>query len=309
MRPYRFTLRQLQYAVALADLASFRRAAEQCHVSQPSLSAQLRELEDALGVQLFERDRRGVMITGAGSQLVERMRRVLAVVDDVRADAAQFLDPFAGTLRIGAIPTVGPYLLPAAARVLRKKYPRLTLAWLEEKTETLVRRIQHGKLDGGFLALEADIGDLEHETIQKDDFVLAMPPGHRLAKPSTPVPFRELAGEQVLLLDDGHCLRDQVVEFCTQRGVDELSVRATSLPTLVQMVSADMGITLLPRIAVPAEIPRSDIRTRPLARPAPRRTIVLAWRRRSALAGAMRQIADTVRRAVNAAGPATPAAR
>ena len=301
MKPYKFTLRQLQYAVALADLASFRRAAEHCHVSQPSLSAQLRELEDALGVQLFERDRRGVRITGAGSQLVERMRSVLAVVDDVRTDAAQFLDPFAGTLRIGAIPTIGPYLLPAATRVLQEEYPRLTLVWLEGKTDALVRRIQHGKLDGGFLALEADIGDLDHATIREDDFVLALPFGHRLAHPSTPVPSRELVGEQVLLLDDGHCLRDQVVEFCTERGVEELSVRATSLPTLVQMVSANMGITLLPRIALPAEVPRSGLRTRPLARPAPRRTIVLAWRRRSALAGALRQIGDTVRRALDAA--------
>ena len=300
MRPHSFTLRQFQYAVAVAELGSFRRAAEACHVAQPSLSAQLRELEAALGVQLFERDRRGARITTAGSELIERMRRVLAEVDEVRGAARQFLDPLAGTLRIGAIPTIGPYLLPTATLALRREHPRLTLAWLEEKTETLVRRIQHGRLDGAFLALEGELGDLDHETIEEDPFVLALPAGHRLGRSSAPVPVGALRGEHILLLDDGHCLRDQVVEFCSRRGVEELSVRATSLPTLVQMVAANMGVTLLPRMAVPTEILRSDLRTRPITRPEPHRTVVLAWRRQSALAAALREVAATVRRAVRA---------
>ncbi len=300
MKSYSFTLRQLQYAVAVADASGFHRAAEQCHVSQPSLSAQVRALEEALGVQLFERDRRGMMITTAGSELIERMRRVLADVDDVRSATSQFLDPRAGTLRIGAIPTIGPYLLPTATRALRKEHPRLTLTWLEEKTDALIRGIRQGKLDGGFLALEAGIADLDYETIEDDPFVLATPAGHPLGRGSAPIPFNRLQGERILLLDEGHCFRDQVIEFCSRRGVEQLSVRATSLPTLVQMVSANMGITLLPRMAMPAEIPRSDLRTRPITEPVPHRTVVLAWRRRSALAAVMREIAGAVRRAVRA---------
>ena len=267
-------------------------------MSQPSLSAQVGELEAALGVQLVERDRRGVMITTAGSELIERMRRVLVEVDDVSEAARRFPDPLAGTLRIGVIPTIGPYLLPTVAPVLHKELPRLTLAWLEDKTEALVRRIRHGNLDGALLALEADIGALNYETIEEDPFVLATPPAHRLGRSSAPIPFSRLRGEHILLLDEGHCFRDQVIEFCSGRGVEELSFRATSLPTLVQMVCANMGITLLPRISVPTETLRSDLVTRPITRPVPHRTIVLAWRRQSALSEAMRKIAQTVRRAV-----------
>lgn len=298
MDHYDFSLRQLQYVVAVADTKSFRRAAERCHVSQPSLSAQVAEIEAALKVQLFERDRRRVMITAAGSELIERMRRVLVDADEVSMAARRFLDPLAGTLRIGVIPTIGPYLLPAVAAELRKELPRLTLAWLEDKTEALVRRIRHGSLDGAFLALESDIGDVSYEAIKQDPFVLAMPPGHRLGSSSAPVPVSCLRGEHILLLDEGHCFRDQVIEFCSGRGVEELGFRATSLPTLVHMASANMGVTLLPLIAVPAETLRSDLVTRPIERPAPHRTIILAWRRQSALSEAMRKISQTVRHAV-----------
>ena len=168
MSHYDFSLRQIQYAVAVADLKSFRRAAERCNVSQPSLSSQVAEIETALGVRLFERDRRGVMITTAGTELIERMRRVLVETDDLSKAARRFVDPLAGTLRIGVIPTIGPYLLPAAAAALRKELPRLALAWLEDKTEALVRRVRLGKLDGALLALESDIGDLSYETIRQE---------------------------------------------------------------------------------------------------------------------------------------------
>ncbi len=298
MRTCNFTLRQMQYVVAVADQGGFRRAAERCHVAQPSLSAQVRELETALGVRLFERDRRGVALTAAGTELVERMRRILVDAQDVENAARRFLDPLAGALRIGAIPTIGPYLLPGASRALATKYPRLTLTWLEEKTESLIRRIQHGDLDGAFLAREAGVADLDCETIQDDPFVLAVSPEHRLGSSHGPVPFHRLRGERVLLLDEGHCLRDQVMEFCAGRGVAELSVRATSLPTLVQMVIANMGITLLPRIAAPTGTSRSDLRIRPISEPAPGRTVALAFRGRSAVAGAMRAIAGTVRSAI-----------
>ncbi len=298
MESCNFTLRQMQYVVAVSDTGSFRRAAERCHVAQPSLSAQVREIETALGVRLFERDRRGVAITAAGSELVERMRRILVEVQDVESAARSFLDPLAGTLRLGAIPTIGPYLLPGASLALAKAHPRLTLAWREEKTDALIRRIHHGGLDGAFLAREAGLADLDYETIKDDPFVLATPRNHPLGDTTGPIPFRRLRGEQVLLLDEGHCLRDQVMEFCARRGVTELSVRATSLPTLVQMVGANMGITLLPHIAVPTETLRTDLRTRPISDPVPGRTVVLAWRRRSAVVEAMHEIAGTIRNAI-----------
>lgn len=298
MSHYDFSLRQIQYAVAVADMKSFRRAAERCNVSQPSLSSQVAEIETALGVRLFERDRRGVMITTAGTELIERMRRVLVETDDLNKAARRFVDPLAGTLRIGVIPTIGPYLLPAAAAALRKELPRLALAWLEDKTEALVRRVRLGKLDGALLALESDIGDLSYETIRQDPFVLAIPRDHRLGSSSAPVPFSRLRGEHILLLDEGHCFRDQVIELCRGRGIEEHSFRATSLPTLVQMACANRGITLLPLISVATETLRSDLVTRPIARPEPYRTIVLAWRRQSALSEAMRNIARTVQSAL-----------
>ena len=298
MTKHDFSLRQLQYVVAVADTKSFRQAAERCGVSQTSLSAQVAKVEAALKVQLFERDRRRVLITAGGSELIECMRNVLVDADDVSIAAQRFLEPLAGTLRIGVIPTIGPYLLPTVAATLRQELPRLTLAWLEDKTETLVRQIRHGSLDGAFLALEADIGDVTYEVITKDPFVLAVPPCHHLGNSSTPIPFSSLKGEHLLLLDEGHCFRDQVIEFCSGIGVYELGFRSTSLPTLVQMASANMGITLLPLIAVPTETLRSDLVTRPIERPVPHRTIILAWRRQSALSVAMQKISQTVQRAL-----------
>src|SRR5437899_2391798 len=180
------TVRQLQYVVAVAETRSFRRAAESCFVSQPSLSAQIADLEGALNVKLFERDRRGVLLTAAGAELVERARRVLVDLEDLLEAARHHVDPLAGTLRVGVIPTIGPYLLPEIDPALRKAYLRLRLLWTEEKTEVLVQRIEHGELDAAFLALEADLGDLEHEVIGLDPFVLAVPEAHELARARRP---------------------------------------------------------------------------------------------------------------------------
>src|SRR6478736_6451693 len=193
--PHPTSLRQLQYAVAIADTRSFRRAAERCGVSQPPLSAQIAQLEGALGVRLFERDRRRVLLTPAGEELIERARRVLIDADDL-VDAARGLgDPLAGTLAVGVIPTVSPYLLPAAAPAIRRAHPRLTVRWLEEKTEILARELHAGRLDAALLALEADLGGpLQREVIGRDRFVLAAPPTHPLAKRSRPASLGELRG-------------------------------------------------------------------------------------------------------------------
>ncbi len=281
--------------VAVAEMLSFRRAAELCNVSQPSLSAQVAELETALGFPLFERDRRGVLVTAAGQEIISRARRVLVEADDFVEAANRFLDPLAGTLRIGVIPTIGPYLRPRVVPGLRKAYPRMMLIWIEDKTEVLVRSVAHGDLDAALLALEADLGDLEHDVIAVDPFVLAMPPEHRLSRGEKRVSRNQLRGERILLLDDGHCFRDQVLEYCSSAMLEELGFRATSLPTLAQMVSTGAGITLLPSISVPTETNRSQLSVRSFSRPEPFRTIVLGWRRRSALAGTLRKIAETIR--------------
>jgi LysR family hydrogen peroxide-inducible transcriptional activator len=295
MNSYNFTLRQLQYILAVADALSFRQAAERCHVSQPSLSAQVAEMEAALGIALFERDRRGVLVTAAGQELVARARRVLMEADDFAETANRYVDPLAGSLRIGVIPTIGPYLLPRVVPALRRAYPRMMLIWREDKTEVLVRAVAQGELDASLLALEADIGDLEHHVIAVDPFVLATPKRHSLSDGSSPVRRRELRGERVLLLDDGHCFRDQVLEYCSNSKVEELGFRATSLATLTQMVSSGAGITLLPSIAVSTESRRAQLAIRRFSRPEPYRTIVLAWRRRSAFADTLRSIAQSLR--------------
>jgi LysR family hydrogen peroxide-inducible transcriptional activator len=297
LSPLSLSLRQLQYAVAVADTLSFRAAAERCHVAQPSLSAQLAQLEDSLGVRLFERDRRRVLPTTAGRDLVERARRVLREADDLVEAAARAGDPLAGRLALGVIPTISPYLLPAAAPALRKAYPRLAVVWREEKTADLARAVREGTLDAALLALEADIGDVEREVIARDPFVLATPPRHPLGTATGLVRPSELREAPVLLLDDGHCFRDQALAVCSRARMREGEFRATSLSTLAQMVASGAGVTLLPALAVPTETARVGLRVRPFAEPVPHRTIGLVWRRSSPLAPALRQVAATIREA------------
>jgi len=293
--PHPFSLRQLQYAVAVAETRNFRRAAALCGVSQPSLSAQLAGLEGALGVRLFERDRRHVLLTAAGEALVARARRILTETDDLVDGARLLANPLAGTLRIGVIPTISPYLLPGVVQALRHDQPRLTVRWTEDKTDVLVRALESGALDAALLALEANLGDLAHEEIGRDPFVLATPRRHPLGKPSAPATARDLRGAHVLLLDDGHCLRDQALAVCGGAHAQELGFRATSLPTLAQMVASGAGITLLPKMAVPTEGRRAAIALRPFADEKAFRTIGLVWRRTSPLAPALRDIAATIR--------------
>ncbi len=298
------TLRQLQYAVAVAESLSFRRAAEACRVSQPALSAQIAELEGTLGVTLFERDRRRVMVTAAGAEVLLRARRVLVEADDLVSSARRAGDPFSGALRVGVIPTISPYLLPALVPAIRGEHPKLAIQWLEERTRVLVDRLDAGSLDAAVLALEADLGALEHAVLLRDPFVLAAPVGHRLAKGRGPVKLDDLRGAEMLLLDEGHCLRDQALSFCADADVREAGFRATSLSTLAQMVAGGAGVTLLPQIAVATEARRGDLRIRRIAAPTPKRTLVLAWRRRSPLAGALQTLAATCRSAAEHAARA-----
>jgi LysR family hydrogen peroxide-inducible transcriptional activator len=300
--PHPFTLRQLQYALAVADELSFRKAAARCHVSQPSLSAQLGQMEEALGVRLFERDRRRVLPTGAGRPLIERMRRLVLEADDLVEAARRAGDPLTGTLRVGVIPTISPYLLPLAAPRLRARFPRLTLEWREDRTADLIAGLNAGSLDAALLALEADVGDVESAVIATDPFVLAAPPAHALARKETPASTAELRGAEVLLLDDGHCFRDQALEVCSGAQAREVGYRATSLATLVQMVAGGAGVTLLPALAVPTEAARAKLRVRTFSRPAPHRTIALVWRKRSPLAPALAAVAGVIREGYPAGG-------
>lgn len=296
--PHPFSLRQLQYVVAVADALSFSKAAEHCHVSQPSLSAQVAELEHALGMRLFERDRRNVLLTVAGQQMIERARVLLREADDIATSAKRWSDPLSGTLRLGVIPTLAPYLLPLIRPALREAFPKLSLLWFEDKTAVLVKRLIAGELEGALLALEADIGDVECEVIGYDPFVIVAQPGHRLTAKKRPARRAELQGENVLLLDDGHCFRDQAFAVCSSVKAQELEFRATSLPTLAQMVADGAGVTLLPEIAVATEVSRARLSVRPFAEPSPGRTIALAWRRRSPVGDALRQLANTAREAL-----------
>lgn len=293
--PYPFTLRQLQYAVAVAEFLSFQDAARRCRVSQPALSAQIAQMEEALGVPLFERDRRRVLVTAAGRELIERARVILRETDDFVGLARCSADPLSGTLRIGVIPTISPYLLPTLTAVLREAYPHLITLWVEDKSGILIRGLERGTLDAALLALEADIGDVEHEVIGSDEFVLATPQGHPLGATESCVEPVELEDACVLLLNEGHCFREQALVFCSHAKAHELEFRATSLSTLAQMVAGGAGVTLLPELAVATEAKRAKLSIRHFAQPAPKRTIAVVWRRRSPLGPALRQLATTAR--------------
>ncbi len=291
------TLRDLEYLVALAETRHFGRAAARCHVSQPTLSAQLRKLEDFLGVALIERRPRRVALTTAGEAVVERARRMLRDADDIRALARASQDPLAGQLRVGFIPTLGPYLLPRVAPRIAKALPGLQLMLHEYQTARLVERTLSGELDLAILALPADTRGLVTRSLFAEAFLVAMPESHRLAARKR-VKASDLHGEKLLLLEEGHCLRDQALEVCERAGTEEQDFRATSLETLRQMVAAGLGITLLPRLA--AEGPFASARglaVRPFAPPAPNRVIGAAWRRSTSRSAAIAAVCDIVARA------------
>lgn len=295
-RPHAFTLRQLQYLLAVADERSFSRAAAACRVAQPSLSAQVAQAEAGLGVRLFERDRRRVLPTAAGQALLERIRRLLLEADDLAETAARSRDPLAGTLRLGAIPTVAPYLLAAAAPALRRAFPRLTVLWREDRTGALAAQLEAGELDAALVALEAKLPPLEHAVVARDPFLLAARKGDPLAR-GPALGRAALRGAEVLVLEDGHCFRDQVLTFCGKARARQGEFSATSLPTLAQMVAGGLGVTLLPSLAVSTEAPRAHLAVRAFADPAPARTVALAWRPRSPLGPALREVAAVLARA------------
>jgi LysR family hydrogen peroxide-inducible transcriptional activator len=292
-------LRDLRYLVALADERHFGKAAERCFVSQPTLSAQIRKLEEYLGVPLVERQPKRVAMTATGEKIVQRARALLQQADAIVELARTDRDPLAGALKLALIPTVGPYLLPHIAGRLRRELPRLKLMLYEYQTEHLLSRLRSGEIDVGVLALPVDIDGIESAPLYDEPFTLAVPAAHPLAERER-VKVEDLRGETLLLLEDGHCLRDQALEVCSRVRVNEAQdYRATSLETLRQMVAAGHGITLLPELAAETAVGTArGLRIKPFAKPAPGRTIGAVWRKSTTRTPAIEGIVATIRNAM-----------
>lgn len=290
-------LRDLQYLVAVADHRHFGEAAAACFVSQPTLSTQLKKLESELGVELVERNPRHITLTDAGERIVAEARVVLAEVESIEAIARAARDPESGTIRLGLFPTLAPYLLPHVVPHLRNRYPKLELLLFEEKTEVVLDRLHQGKFDVGILARPVRDDLLHEEILFSEDFVLAVPADHPLATADGPVDPSILAREQILLLEEGHCLRDQALAVCQLAGAQERTgFRATSLETLRQMVAAGVGVTLLPQLAVEPPVPESpNVRILRFNEPVPRREIAMYWRRTSAYREFLPRLAEVMR--------------
>lgn len=289
-------LRDLRYLVALADHKHFGRAAEASFVSQPTLSTQLKKFEEELGMALVERSPRNVLLTEVGEAVAAKARVILREADEIKAIARRARDPESGTVRIGIFPTLGPYLLPHVVPRIVKRFPKLELILLEEKTEVLLKRLHEGDLDAAVLALPVHGDSLHAEFLFEETFVLALHREHRLAK-ARRVALDDLAEESLLLLDDGHCLRDQALEVCQMAGAGERAgFRATSLETLRHMVSANVGITLMPAMSVHPPAPATpNVKLVPFSEPAPHRRIAMIWRRTSALTAFLHQLVPLFR--------------
>ncbi|GGK48762.1 LysR substrate-binding domain-containing protein [Salinarimonas ramus] len=286
------TLRQLSYCDALARHGHFGRAAEACAISQPALSMQIKELEQTLGMALFERSGRKVSLTGFGEVFAERAREVLRAVDELEALARTAQDGLAGPLRIGVIPTVAPYLLPRIVGRLAGLYPDLDIRIRESITPTLIRELSEGRLDAAIVALPVSEAHLDETALFSESFVLVRP----LEDAGRPVPDPDvLARMKLLLLEEGHCFREQALSFC---GADAPRPRelmdGSSLSTLVQMVGAGIGVTLIPEMAVPVETRSAPVSVAAFAPPQPSRTIGMIWRRTSPIAPQLRRIAEAI---------------
>jgi LysR family transcriptional regulator, hydrogen peroxide-inducible genes activator len=288
-------LKDLKYLVALADSGHFGKAADRSFVSQPTLSAQIKKLEEYLGVKLVERQPKKVQLTDVGRLVVERARRMLQDGDEIIALARGNTDPLSGKLRLALIPTIGPYLLPRLTQKIRKALPRLSLMLYEYQTETLLLHLRAGDIDAGILALPVNSEGLETRQLYDEPFVVALPDRHSLVS-KTSIKAQDLSGHTLLLLEDGHCLRDQALEVCSRVEVKEAEdFRATSLETLRQMVAAGLGITLLPQLS--AESPfgaQRGITIRPFAKPVPTRSVGAVWRKSSTRAAAIAGVCDVI---------------
>ena len=294
------SIRQLECLVAVAEHHSFRKAATALGISQPALSAQVQCAEQLFGVQVFERDRRSVLVTPAGEDIVGRARLALEAVDAVNDAARRRAEPLVGSLRLGVIPTVAPYWLPALLPTVRKRFPKLELILREDQTARLLGQLAAGLIDVAFLAIPVP-GDVTTAAIARESFLLAAPRDAAIVHKRGKLTESDLDGEKVLLLEDGHCLRDQALAVCERSGaIESMEVRATSLPTLVQMVAGGMGVTLIPEAAADALVQsRGPVELAKFAKP-PGRTLGLAWRTSSARLREFRLLAEVMSEAADA---------
>lgn len=293
------TLRQLQFLTALADHGSFSRAADACLVAQPTLSAAIKEVEALLGTTLVEREARGARLTRAGEAAVERARRILADAEELVAVTRGTGAPLTGAFRLGAIPTIAPFVLPGALKRLRKSYPALQLYLREDKTADLLDAVRARTLDAAIIALPWDTSGIETLALGEDSFMLACPKDHPLAGETNLTP-ENLIGETVLLLEEGHCMRGHALAVCAMPGIgrqDDLA--ATSLQTMVQMIAGGLGVSLIPKLAADAGIASgTNVSLQSFSGTAPGRQIGIAWRARSSRETEAKLIGEIIRKAL-----------
>lgn len=289
-------MRQLRYLVAVVDRCHFGQAAAACNVSQSTLSAGIQELEDLLGAPLLERTKRTVVPTALGRDVADRSRDLLKGAEELMDVAQAAREPMAGPLRLGVIPTVGPFLLPRALPRLRETFPKLQLYLREDQTARLLERLDAGELDAVLLALPYALSDLEVMDLGEDRFSVVYPADHRLPATGAVTPA-DIARENLLLLEDGHCLRDQALAACELESARRnTAFNGTSLHTLVQMVANGLGVTLMPQMALDAGIVRGlDVAVRPMADGTQHRRIGLVWRRTSARKETFRRLGEALR--------------
>ena len=311
------TLRQLRYFDALARHGHFGRAAEACSISQPALSMQIREMEEALGGALLERSARQVALTQFGEELIRRVRDILRSVDELGDFARASQDRLAGRLRVGMIPTIAPYLLPKVIKNLARLHPELDIHVRETLTPKLIKEVAEGRLDTAIVALPVSESSLTEIALFTENFLLVRPGEDK----GTPVPSSEMLREmRLLLLEEGHCFRDQALSFCNMQSPPREVLDASSLSTLVQMVGAGIGVTLIPEMAVAVETRSAPVSVARFKNPQPSRTIGMVWRKTSPLARQLLQISEVVsfsadalretkRRAGGAHSPRSPVPR
>jgi LysR family hydrogen peroxide-inducible transcriptional activator len=285
------TLRQLRYFDALARHGHFGRAAEACSISQPALSMQIREMEEALGGALLERSARQVALTQFGEELIRRVRDILRSVDELGDFARASQDRLAGRLRVGMIPTIAPYLLPKVIKNLARLHPELDIHVRETLTPKLIKEVAEGRLDTAIVALPVSESSLTEIALFTENFLLVRPGEDK----GTPVPSSEMLREmRLLLLEEGHCFRDQALSFCNMQSPPREVLDASSLSTLVQMVGAGIGVTLIPEMAVAVETRSAPVSVARFKNPQPSRTIGMVWRKTSPLARQLQQISEVV---------------
>ncbi|MCG6200218.1 DNA-binding transcriptional regulator OxyR [Psychromonas antarctica] len=286
--------RDLEYLIALEELKHFRKAAEKCFVSQPTLSGQIRKLEDELNIQLMERSSRKVIFTEAGLDIVAKAKTILLEAKSLKEIAKSYKEPMQGSLHIGLIPTVAPYLLPVIIPSIKKHFPELDLYLHENQTHKLLKQLEDGELDCLMLAVLPEMESFQKFALYDEPLELALAETHQWADKSS-IDLHELHGERLLMLEDGHCLRDQAMGFCFTAGaIEDHSFKATSLETLRHMISADNGLTLLPQLAIPVNRHQAGVRYIPFNKPVPSRAVALLSRKNSVRKICFEQLAKLI---------------